>query len=133
MAQDQARQEGEHSCCWHQSHALAAAGLHCLPVIFQAQQLHLLALLSKGVLTLCSWQPKAKRTSTRDVWPWSYLVPWMEEDMARRRVRPGTEGSTGADPYDNSLYMPLAQFVEEHMVQELLHNGESLQVRLTAW
>ena len=133
MAQDQAWQEGKSSCCWHRSHTLAAAGLRCLPVISQAQQLHLLALLSKGVLTLCSWQPKAKRTSTRDVWPWSYLVPWMEEDMTRRRARPGTEGSPGADPYDNSLYMPLAQFVEEPMVQELLHNGASLQVRLTAW
>ena len=89
--------------------------------------------LSIHISTLCPWQPKAKRTSTRDVWPWSYLVPWMEEDMTRRRARPGTEGSQGTDPYDNPLYMPLHQFVEEPMVQEMLHNGASLQVRLTTW
>jgi hypothetical protein len=65
------------------------------------------------------------------VWPWSYLVPWMEADMERRRAGIGAEvpqGNQGADPYDHSLYMSMQQFVEEPLVQELLHNGAALQV-----
>lgn len=71
-------------------------------------------------------QPMKKRTSTREVWPWSYLVPWMEADMTQRQANPG---SKGADPYDNGLYMPLRDFIEEPIVKDLLHNGAALQVR----
>ena len=68
------------------------------------------------------------------MWPWSYLVPWMEADMERKRAEIGAEvpgGSQGADPYNHSLYMSLQQFVEEPLVKELLHDGTALQVK--AW
>jgi hypothetical protein len=58
----------------------------------------------------------------------------MEADMERRRAGTGTEVpgvAQGADPYNHSLYMPLQQFVEEPLVQELLHDGAALQVN--AW
>jgi hypothetical protein len=32
------------------------------------------------------------------------------------------------DPYNNSLVMPLAEFVEHPIAAELLHNGATLQV-----
>ncbi len=80
-------------------------------------------------------QPKRKLTSTKNVWPWSYLAPWMEADMTQRQAArsgaagtAGAEGSVGTDPYDNGLFMPLRQFIEEPIVQDLLHNGAALQV-----
>ncbi|CAL5225562.1 g8401 [Coccomyxa viridis] len=80
-------------------------------------------------------KPKRKLTSTKNVWPWSYLAPWMEADMTQRQAArsgaagtAGAEGSVGTDPYDNGLFMPLRQFIEEPIVQDLLHNGAALQV-----
>ena len=32
------------------------------------------------------------------------------------------------DPYNNSLVMPLAEFIEHPLAKELVHNGQSLQV-----
>ena len=74
-------------------------------------------------------QPKRKMTSTRNVWPWSYLAPWMEDDMMQRQA--ARSGAAGTDPYDNGLFMPLRQFIEEPIVKDLLHNGAALQVRTT--
>ena len=77
-------------------------------------------------------QPKRKLTSTKNVWPWSYLAPWMEADMTQRQAAKsgaaGAAGSAGTDSYDNSLFMPLRQFIEEPIVKDLLHNGAALQV-----
>ena len=80
-------------------------------------------------------QPKRKLTSTKNVWPWSYLAPWMEADMTQRQAAESgaadaasAEGSAGTDPYNNSLFMPLRQFIEEPIVKDLLHNGAALQV-----
>ncbi|BDA40770.1 Protein-tyrosine sulfotransferase [Coccomyxa sp. Obi] len=75
--------------------------------------------------------PKADQTrvSTRDVWPWELLVPWMEEDIKRRALENPTSSLSGQlDPYNNPLIMPLAEFVDAPIVEELLHNGASLQV-----
>ena len=46
--------------------------------------------------------------------------------MTQRQADPG---SKSADPYDNGLYMPLHDFIEEPIVKDLLHNGAALQVR----
>lgn len=68
--------------------------------------------------------------STRDVWPWSLLVPWMEEDLRRRASENASHSLTGPlDPYDNPSIMPLRDFVNAPIVQDLLHNGAALQVR----
>ena len=51
--------------------------------------------------------------------------------MERKRADIGAKvpgGAQGADPYNHSLYMSLQQFVEEPLVQELLHDGAALQV-----
>lgn len=32
------------------------------------------------------------------------------------------------DPYQNSLVMPLAEFIEHPLAHELIHNGQTLQV-----
>ena len=40
----------------------------------------------------------------------------------------GTESRAGTDSYDNALFMPLRQFIEEPIVKDLLHNGAALQV-----
>lgn len=75
---------------------------------------------------------RGKRISTKHVWPWSYLVPWMEKDMRQQRAGLGIQGSPGTDPYNNGLYIPLHRFVEEPIVKDLLHNGAALQVGLSA-
>jgi hypothetical protein len=36
------------------------------------------------------------------------------------------------DPYDNPLTMSLAEFAAHPIAAELLHNGQTFQVRLTA-
>jgi hypothetical protein len=145
------------------------------------------------------------KTSTKEVWPWSYLQPVMAEDMAPRvrprystvpldrdvaiaavsacklggsqlmrqhrvvqvqKQRPGEKGvwqimhtDNGQEyylnrvqnvtvwevpedeqhlilgdqgplrPYDNVLFMPLKEFTEDPVAFELLHNGQTLQVR----
>jgi len=90
----------------------------------QPRKAQIIALHALTVTTYL--QPMKKRTSTREVWPWSYLVPWMEADISQRQANPG---SNSADPYDNGLYMPLHDFIEEPIVKDLLHNGAALQVR----
>ena len=52
----------------------------------------------------------------------------MTQRQAARNGTAGIEGSAGTDPYDNVLFMPLRQFVEEPIVKDLLHNGAALQV-----
>ncbi len=78
----------------------------------------------------CCWdQADSIRVSTRDVWPWELLVPWMEEDIKRRALdNPISSLSGQLDPYNNPLIMPLADFIDAPLVEELLHNGASLQV-----
>eukprot|EP00884_Botryococcus_braunii_P009434 jgi/Botrbrau1/18492/Bobra.0072s0071.1 len=88
------------------------------------------------------------KVSTLAVWPWSYLVPWMENDMRERRQR-RRSGFAGIaswmgrykralykqlgfhshfDPYNNDIAMPLQEFLSDPIVTELLHNGAALQV-----
>lgn len=74
---------------------------------------------------------RAAQVSTREVWPWSVLVPWLEDDLrARAAAAPaGVELPAHADPYDcPAVAMPLAEFLEAPLVRDLVHNGSALQV-----
>lgn len=78
--------------------------------------------------------PDPAKVSTKQVWPWSLLVPWMEADLRVRAARLAAQPASGArvatvDPYDNPLVMPLAEFLEAPIVADLLHNGAALQVQ----
>lgn len=74
-------------------------------------------------------QADSSRVSTRDVWPWEILVPWLEEDIKRRALENPISSLSGQlDPYNNPLIMPLAEFVDAPLVEELLHNGAAIQV-----
>ena len=84
--------------------------------------------------------PDPAKVSTKQVWPWSLLVPWMEADLRARAARlnkeeaaPGAKRETAAvDPYDNALLMPLREFLAAPIVADLLHNGAALQARSPA-
>ena len=75
----------------------------------------------------------ARQTGTREVWPWSLLVPWLEGDLrARAAANPGRAAAAeaGGDPYDSpAAAMPLREFLEAPLVAETLHNGSALQAR----
>jgi hypothetical protein len=54
----------------------------------------------------------------------------MEEDIRWRASKNDSMALSGSlDPYDNILFMPLTQFLDAPIVQELLHNGAALQVK----
>lgn len=81
--------------------------------------------------------PKAVegRVLTENVWPWSYLIPFFAADIKQRAaaLRAGiaqdnTQDDPHFDPYNNKLVMPLKDFIEHPIAQELLHNGGLLQV-----
>ena len=67
------------------------------------------------------------------MWPWSLLVPWLEDDLrARSAANPGRSAATeaGGDPYDSpAVAMPLREFLEAPFVRDTLHNGSALQAR----
>ncbi len=53
----------------------------------------------------------------------------MEEDIKWRALENPISSLSGQlDPYNNPLIMPLAEFVDAPLVEELLHNGAALQV-----
>ncbi|KAJ7235920.1 hypothetical protein O6H91_Y447900 [Diphasiastrum complanatum] len=72
-------------------------------------------------------------TSTLDIWPWKYLVPWMRNDLFDRRdarlleelVTPLNFSSVYDVP---SHVMPLHEFINHPLAQDLLHNGATFQV-----
>ena len=73
-----------------------------------------------------------RATNTRNVWPWSGLVPWLEDELHARslnvQARLLTDDDNPLDPYNNSMVLPLAEFIEHPLAHELVHNGETLQV-----
>ena len=75
-----------------------------------------------------------RATNTRNVWPWSGLVPWMEEELHARSsavaARSLTQGDDSVDPWKNSMIMPLHEWIEHPLVDELIHDGQTLQVLL---
>eukprot|EP00249_Psilotum_nudum_P014716 c24962_g1_i2 orf=58-1461(+) len=71
--------------------------------------------------------------STLDIWPWKLLVPWMREDLFRRRSErvAGLMAIPNEDqnPYNiSSVAMPLHEFIQHHQTFELVHNGATFQV-----
>ncbi|KAG0589112.1 hypothetical protein M758_2G245000 [Ceratodon purpureus] len=71
--------------------------------------------------------------STLTIWPWKYLVPFMQHDIfARRDAR--REGKVDWPPSSNTTYdaptitMPLTEFIHHPVAHELVHNGATFQV-----
>ncbi|DBB06421.1 TPA: hypothetical protein ACH3X1_011981 [Trebouxia sp. C0004] len=73
------------------------------------------------------------KIDTQNVWPWSLLVPFIRQDLLRRAgdihlSEAADPAASPLDPYQNSLVMPLAEFIEHPLAHELVHNGQTLQV-----
>ncbi|GJP39673.1 hypothetical protein CLOM_g24021 [Closterium sp. NIES-68] len=76
---------------------------------------------------------KVRKAETRRVWPWSMLIPLMEDDLWMRRptleIPADPPGSAGQNSYEKShLVMPLDEYVQHPAVMDLLHNGATFQV-----
>ena len=73
----------------------------------------------------------SKKTSTRDVWPWQYLVRYVDEDIQKyRRALDAKqiEKASITDAYDNPVYTSLDSFLEIPMAKEDLHNAQFFQL-----
>ncbi|KAM1757441.1 hypothetical protein ACFX11_006693 [Malus domestica] len=72
---------------------------------------------------------KTKGVSTLDNWPWKYLVPWMIEDLFARRdgqEHRGSDDIPSNDPYNmEEVMMPLHEYINDPIAQEIVHNGET--------
>lgn len=73
------------------------------------------------------------KIDTQNVWPWSLLVPFIRQDLMKRagdiHLSDAPDPAVSPlDPYQNSLVMPLAEFIEHPLAHELVHNGQTLQV-----
>ena len=75
-----------------------------------------------------------RATNTRNVWPWSGLVPWMEEELHARApavaARSLIKEADSVDPWNNTMILPLHEWIEHPLVHELIHDGQTLQVLL---
>ncbi|KAL2485681.1 Protein-tyrosine sulfotransferase [Abeliophyllum distichum] len=75
---------------------------------------------------------KLPGVSTLDIWPWKYLVPWMIEDLfARRDARKhrGQSYTMTNNSYDmQDILMPLHEYINEPIVQDIVHNGATFQI-----
>lgn len=84
------------------------------------------------------YRPDPSRVNTRNVWPWSILIPLIEDDMWKRvaseRALAGNDSFLAGnnedplDPYDNPLLMPLREFAVHPVVDDLLSNGAAMQL-----
>lgn len=84
------------------------------------------------------YKPDPSRVNTRNVWPWSILIPLIEDDMRKRvaseRALAGNDSSVAGniedplDPYNNPLLMPLHEFAVHPVVDDLLSNGAAMQL-----
>jgi len=76
------------------------------------------------------------KAHTWEVYPWSELVPWMQQDLRARRERllgehPPAQKIVGVveDPYSSpEVVMPLDEFVQSPMAHRHVHNAASLQL-----
>lgn len=76
---------------------------------------------------------KGMGASTLNIWPWSFLVPWMRADLfSRRTARESGEATASLGDiatYNASAYvMPLHEFIYQPIVTDLVHNGATFQV-----
>jgi hypothetical protein len=70
------------------------------------------------------------RVSTRNVWPWKYLVRHVDGDLHRYKDKVETTGwkDSISNVYNNSVYTPLHEFVSLQVAHDDLHNGQFLQL-----
>lgn len=75
---------------------------------------------------------KTKGVSTLDIWPWKYLVPWMREDLFKRRDAKKLKGPieiTSNDSYNmGDVVMPLHQYINDPTAVDIIHNGATFQI-----
>lgn len=75
---------------------------------------------------------KSSGTSTLDIWPWKYLVPWMREDLFARRDNRKLRGQSHLvtnNSYDMSdMAMPLREYINDPIAQDIVHNGATFQI-----
>ncbi|GJP49565.1 hypothetical protein CLOM_g8759 [Closterium sp. NIES-68] len=76
---------------------------------------------------------RMSRAETRRVWPWSLLIPIMEDDLWLRRnstdIPPPPPGAESLNGYDKGyLVMPLIDYVNSPAVMDLIHNGATFHV-----
>ncbi|KAK4286441.1 hypothetical protein QN277_002997 [Acacia crassicarpa] len=88
--------------------------------------------LTSAIDMVARLRGKTKGTSTLDIWPWKYLVPWMREDLfARRDARHGgaQQITESNDSYDNEDFaMPLHEYINHPVAEDIVHNGATFQV-----
>nr|XP_043632832.1 protein-tyrosine sulfotransferase isoform X2 [Erigeron canadensis] len=70
--------------------------------------------------------------STLDIWPWKYLVPWMMEELFKRRdarKKMGQPFAYGNDPYNvEEVVLPLHEFINHPVAMDIVHNGATFQI-----
>ncbi|XP_076903362.1 protein-tyrosine sulfotransferase-like [Bidens hawaiensis] len=75
---------------------------------------------------------KSGGVSTLEIWPWKYLVPWMQKDLFSRRdarKRRGRPYFYGNDSYDmQEVVMPLHDYINHPVARDIIHNGATFQV-----
>ena len=74
----------------------------------------------------------SSRVSTRNVWPWSNAVRFIDRDLKRykNRVEQDPEGRKESieNVYNNTVYTPLHEFVDTTEAREDFHNAQFLQL-----
>ena len=71
------------------------------------------------------------RVSTRNVWPWSNAVRFIDKDLRRYKLRvekDGNEKESIENVYNNTVYTPLHEFVDTPAAAENFHNAQFLQL-----
>lgn len=66
-----------------------------------------------------------QRTDDGKIYYWNKFLntsKWTLDEAEQKRLMPNL------DAYDNQLFMPLKDFMKQPIAQELLHNGEFMQV-----
>ncbi|KAG9142110.1 hypothetical protein Leryth_016309 [Lithospermum erythrorhizon] len=75
---------------------------------------------------------RTKGVSTLNIWPWKYLVPWMREDLFKRRDAKKLKGLieiTSNDSYNmEDVVMPLHQYINDPTAVDIIHNGATFQI-----
>ncbi|XP_010488273.1 PREDICTED: protein-tyrosine sulfotransferase isoform X1 [Camelina sativa] len=75
---------------------------------------------------------KSNVISTLDIWPWTYLVPWMREDLFARRDARKVKGVViieDDNPYDmEEMLMPLRKYLDAPTAHDIIHNGATFQI-----
>ena len=72
------------------------------------------------------------RVSTRDVWPWSNAVRFIDRDLKRYKARlerdPSGKKESIENVYNNTVYRPLHEFADTPEAREDFHNAQFLQL-----